>query len=126
MFLLAAWTVAQSNSGMPYFGSIPKYAKQKLKHEATILQEKTSEIPPTVLQNFYDSYIYDELGRFQGAYVGEIRYYATDEEIEVIISESSVQMQGTKIFVDYKPKGTRGCKANTNWICTLEGDVINN
>jgi len=83
-----------------------------------------TSIPQEVLDDFYASYIYDELGRFQGAYIGGISTYASISEIETIVSNSGVALQGTKIFEDYKPKGTRGCKAKEGWICTLEGDVV--
>ena len=84
---------------------------------------EVNTVPQDVLQRFYDSYMYDEQGRFAGAYTGEIELYATMPEIITIVSNSGVTLAGTLIYEGYKPK-LRGCKKNSNWICTVEGDVV--
>ena len=76
----------------------------------------TVTVPSDVLQRFYDSFVYDENGKFRGAYTGEIENYATMPEIITIVNNSGVQLAGTVIYEGYKPK-LRGCKKNDKWIC---------
>lgn len=84
---------------------------------------EVSTVPADVLQRFYDTFMYDEQNRFAGAYIGEIELYATLPEIKSIVINTGVTLAGTLIYEGYKPK-LRGCKKNSNWICTLEGDVV--
>lgn len=80
-------------------------------------------VPSDVLQRFYDTYMYDEQGRFAGAYIGEIELYATMPEIINIVTNTGGTLAGTVIYEGYKPR-LRGCKKNSKWICTVEGDVV--
>lgn len=86
-------------------------------------ENTTVTVPSDVLQRFYDTFVYDENGKFRGAYIGEIENYATMPEIISIVDDTGVQLAGTHIYEGYKPK-LRGCKQNRKWICTLEGDVV--
>ena len=83
----------------------------------------TGDIPPDVIQRFHDSFIYDNNGKFRGAYIGEIAEYATTEEIVTIVTGTVSGVVGGNVFVGWKPV-TSGCKRNSKYICRLEGDVI--
>ena len=80
-------------------------------------------VPSDVLQRFYDTFVYDEVGKFRGAYTGEIENYATMPEIIAIVTGTGVETAGVVIYEGYKPR-IRGCKQNDKWICTVEGDVV--
>lgn len=100
------------------------YSMDKYEMQETVCVVITSEIIPSdVLRRFYSSFIMDDKGSLRGAYIGEIDDYASLDEIKRILTSSGVISEATIIYEGYKPKGSRGCKRNSNWICTLEGEV---
>ncbi|MEO1263376.1 MAG: hypothetical protein AAFZ15_31490 [Bacteroidota bacterium] len=83
----------------------------------------SDEVPAQVLTGFYNTFIFNEEGKFTGAWTGEIENYASMDEIITIVHDSGVQLAGNNIYEGYKPK-LRGCKKNSKWICSIEGDVV--
>lgn len=85
--------------------------------------QHSDEIPRDVLNRFYNSFIFDETNNFRGAFIGEMLNYTNYSEIERLIYESGAISSITKIFEGYKPK-LKGCKRNSDWVCTLEGELV--
>ncbi len=85
-----------------------------------------NEVPESVMQEYYQSFIYDEEGVLVGALIEPLTEYLTTTEIkDMFISDvQQTTNNAINVFTGYKPK-PRGCKSNNRWICQVNGTLGN-
>ena len=82
-------------------------------------------IPPSVMEEFKASFIYEN-GYFRGAKIDMLRPYLNSAEIVDLVKNFNnyPPAVGVHVWEGYKPR-PRGCRSNSNWICIISDvDVV--
>ncbi|MEQ8910494.1 MAG: hypothetical protein RIC95_14960 [Vicingaceae bacterium] len=88
-----------------------------------------NDVPDEVMQEYKDSFIYDEDGVLVGAFIESLEDYLSSNEINDLFTSDVISTiadgsTDINVFQGYKPK-PRGCKSNSRWICQVRGELQN-